>query len=182
MYAKEIYMLKVIKLDKHIFNIKKKENNNIIDINNNLALSLNFTTINRIPKRRAFRSFIIKETEKGNKKLSVSNKDIKRMECPWKFEIPTNIVSILETIIINVIGNKDSFRYRADDDDKKIVSDFALLHTIEQVRVFIAYINTHDLELNPTVAKYKDEIEYVSKEFQEFDKKYNYIFNKLFED
>ncbi len=173
-------MLKVIKINKYGFNARRKDINNIVHINNALAVSLNLATINGMPKRKSFRNFIIDKIQIKPNEHSVSNKDIMRLERPWKFQIPVNIVSILETIVKQIVINKNTFFYRAATNDDRTVSAYALFHTIGQIRALIAYIDTHDLHSRPDIAKYQEEIKYVSDRFAEFDKEYPMIFNNLF--
>lgn len=173
-------MRKIIKLRKSDFNTKKKDINNIVDINNALSLCLGIKTLLGVPKRKKFRKHIIGITKPET--FPVSGKDIRRLECPGKFEIPVNIVDILEKVIEEIKLNRNNFRYRAPENNNQIISDYSLHITLQHLNHFYSIFNDSDynLEEHPETLKYKEEIEYVKKRMIEFNEKYDYIFNDLF--
>ncbi len=171
-------MNKVIKIPKNICLTKKKDINNIVHINNNLAITLGYSTFLGVPKRRAFRKYIIEITK--SESFCVSGKDIKRLEQPGKREIPVNIVDILEAIISNVIDKRNEYNYRAPSDNNQIISVYALEKTLNHLSCFYTYINDKNHSILPENEKYRDAIQYVTERLNRFNARYPYIFNHIF--
>lgn len=179
-------MLKVIRLDKKEYRVNRY--NNMYYINEALAKAEKIFFMEYIPSRKKLRKHLIniandaleKKYGKGNF-FPVSNKDIKRMERPRKFEIPVNIVDILDIIIKETISNKENFTYRASVGEDDIISQHALANTIYMLRAFKAWLDANDEGVRPECDKYREEVAYVAKRFEEFDELYPGLFNSLFE-
>ena len=170
-------MLKVIKLDKKEYG--REHFNNLFKINNELAVAKDLVAFDYIPKRKSLRKHIMNiHNKKCNCKFPVSHKDIKRMERPYKCEIPVNIVDILEIIITEIVQHKDKFNYRAQDTN--IVSEHVLNNTIRTLKLFKAWLDAHENGVRPECDKYREETAYVCQRLEEFNKKYPQVFNDLF--
>lgn len=165
------------KKDKIYFECDRKYRDNIVFINNVLAIQLGFCTENKVPKRKKFRKFIVEQLKKQN--LKISGKDIKRMENPNYREIPFYIIEILKKIV-DLIIEQENFTYRAPDNDNRIVSVFLLEKNIEYINNFFAYTNglSRVDDLNAQISALMiNEIHY---KLEMFNEEHNNIFNQLF--
>lgn len=170
-------MLKVIRLNKKEYHGERF--NNLFKIDNELSVAEGLVAFEYIPRRKALRKHIMDLHNKNNNcEFPVSHKDIKRMERPYKCEIPVNIVDILEIIIAEIVQYKKEFNYRSQDN--YIVSCHILKNTIDTITIFKAWLDSHDYGIRPECDKYRKETEYVYNRLIAFDKKYPQVFNDLF--
>lgn len=171
-------MVKVIKIDKET--VRCKKHNNLYAINSDLARAKNMIAMMYFPKRKEFMEYIIKKHKNmyPDSPYKVSKKDIKRLENPRKYEIPVNIVEILEILVEEVITNKDKVTYRASDDE--ILSKHMIFCTIKSLNNFAAWLAAHPIGERPMNDKYRQEVSYVINALERFDLEYNFDFNSLF--
>lgn len=170
-------MKKVIKIDKK--SVKCKRHNNVFAINGDLARAKDMVAMSYFPKRKEFREYIVNihANTYPNSPHKASRKDIKRLENPKKYEIPVNIVEILEILVNEVQTNKKKVNYRANDN--LIISKHMLFCTLKSLNNFAEWLNANPIGLRPENDKYRVEVAYVVKALEEFDQKYNIDFNSL---
>lgn len=170
-------MVKVIRLDKREFNFGKKYNN-LHDINDAVTEAMGMVGFRDQPKRRMYRAHVIAQAKAKVPIFPVTQRDIKRVECPAKCEIPVNIVEILEVVVEDVQNYHNSIEYRAND--SRIVSEYMLENIVQIIRLFYAWLRNHPLGERPHNDKYRDETAYIIRRLQEFDEDYPGVFDMLF--
>lgn len=168
-------MYKVIRFDKKNCVVREKYNN-FYYMFEKLALAKKMKVLNRIPKKRELRTYLINKYEKNNHEFKLSNKDFKRLERPRKYELPVNVVDILELFLDEVIKNKENFDYKCNDSE--IVSIHMIKNSIDLLNVLIAFLDDPD-NSSAEAQKYAKSVEYVKSKLQNFDQKHNYTINSI---
>lgn len=167
---------KVIRFDKCRY--KGKKYNHALEINKALALAEGICCFECIPKRRAYRKYIMSLCNRNSSlQYPVSHKDIKRLECAGKCELPINAVDILEVLIAEIAKMKNNFNYKAQD--TYIISRHILNYTVESLEDFRLWLRGHKVGEMPECDKFRDEVAYIKKRLDEFDEKHPGIFNSL---
>lgn len=171
-------MLKVIRFDKSEY--VGERYNNALNINNALAVARGMAVLKCIPKRRAYRKHIMRLcNERPNLPFRVSQKDIKRLECAARCELPVNVIDILEVLVSEIQGAKDKIKYRAQDN--YIISFHILNQTLNTLEDFRRWLAGHNIGERPMDDKYRDGVDYVKRRLDEFNKQNQGEFNSLFE-
>ena len=168
-------MYKIIRFDKKNCIVREKYNN-FYYMFEKLALAKGMKVLNYIPKKRELRTYLIDEYEKNNYEFKLSNKDFKRLERPRKYELPVNVVDVLELFLTEIIRNKTNFDYECNDSE--IVSIHMIKNSIDLLNVLIAFLDDPD-NSNDKAQKYAKSVEYVKNKLQVFDQNHNYTINSI---
>lgn len=168
-------MYKIIRFDKKNCVVREKYNN-FYYMFEKLALAKGMKVLNYIPKKKELRTYLINEYEKNNYEFKLSNKDFKRLERPRKYELPVNVVDVLELFLTEIIRNKTNFNYECNDSE--IVSIHMIKNSIDLLNVLIAFLDDPD-NSNAKAQKYAKSVEYVKNKLQVFDQKHNYTINSI---
>ena len=98
------------------------------------------------------------------------------MENPRKCEIPINIFSVLDFIIEEVL-NTSEFSYETKDE--RIVSLYTLESSVLMLNMLKNWLDAHKQGVRPWNDKYRNEVDYLYQELEEFNEKYPQMFKDL---
>lgn len=170
-------MIKVIRLNKREYNMGKTFNN-LHDINDAAATAKGMVGFRNQIKRRMYRNFLINKSKIKVPIFPVTHRDIKRIECPGKCEIPVNIVEILEVVVEDVRANHEIINYEANDD--RIISEYMLENIVLLIKLFNEWLRIYPEGEQPCNDKYRRETAYIVRRLGEFNQKYPGTFDSLF--
>lgn len=108
---------------------------------------------------------------------NVSHKDIKRLECAQKCELPITVVDILEVLVNEITNVKGKMNYIANDD--YIISAHILNQTLDFLKSFFLGFTSTSISNRSENKKYITELNYVKNRFDEFNKLHPGTFNSL---